>query len=318
MTFQDVEAARSVYHQKRKRIWTIIGIIAGILIGIFVLVMILSKSFSSIARLDIVFPPFIVFPFSILIIGFVISTTTTRTLADNYRRAYKAYFVEKNLQAVFTDLSYSHEKGIDPKFLAATGMINTGDVYNSNDYTTGRYKNVLFTQADVNISVEQTDSDGDTTYVTIFFGRFMIFEFPKKFNFKLEIVGKKFYAYRKPGKNSTTGRKMQKISTESNEFNDSFRIFGEDGFEAYYILDPAFMVKMMNINARYDGKIFFGFVDNHLIIGLNDGKDSFEPPKKISQPIDEAKENQKISSDIKVITDFVDQLSLSRGLFKQD
>lgn len=53
-----------------------------------------------------------------------------------------------------------------------------------------------------------------------------------------------------------------------------------------------------------------------LIIALNDGKDSFEPPKA-SKPIDERAELAKIHADIKIITDFVNQLSLDRKLFKK-
>ena len=165
------------------------------------------------------------------------------------------------------------------------------------------------------IEEEHTDSDGDTYYVTIFRGRFMVFEFPKKFIFKLELIGKRFGAYSIPGKNQQTGRKMQKISTESGEFNSAFRIFGEDGFEAFYILDPAFMVKILNISEQHKNKVLLGFYDNKLLIGLNDGKDSFEPPKA-SQPINEVEETKKVSTDIKTITDFVDQLSLHRKLFK--
>ena len=300
MDFQGVETARKAYYNRLKTSWIVLGvIIAAVAIpGIFLF------SFFSL---------FIVF--FILCFGLIIISFSTHSLATQYKKSYKAYFVEQNLRATFTNLSYSHNKGISKEFLRSTGMINTGDRFSSNDYTTGKYKNVIFSQADAHIEVEHTDSDGDTTYVTIFRGRFMVFEFPKKFNFKLELIGNRFRAYRVPGKNQQTGRKMVKINTESSEFNRSFKTLGEDGFEAFYILDPAFMVKLLNINEHYKGKIIFCFIDNRLIIGLNDNKDSFEPPKA-SKPINEAEENDKITTEIKIITDFVDQLSLSRNLFK--
>jgi hypothetical protein len=193
-------------------------------------------------------------------------------------------------------------------------MVSTGDRYSSNDFTSGKYKDVAFSQADVHIETEYTDSDGDTHYTTIFRGRFMIFEFPKQFNFKLAVIGKRFRAYKKPGKNATTGQSAEKISTESNEFNQMFRIYGQDGFEAYYILDPSFMIKLMNIATAHKNKVLFAFYENRLVVGLDDGKDSFEPPSPLKQ-IDETKESTKISTDIKTITDFVDQLSLNRKLF---
>lgn len=308
MNFNDVETARQKYHQKTKKAW---GITAAILLGLAAVILvpqlIQGFSFRSLAS---IFPLFFVFVISIIVIQFA-----TRKEAEAYRKAYKAYFVEQNLKSIFTDVNYNHSVGLDPNILRATGMINTGDRYHSNDLTTARYRDVLFTQADAHIEEEHRDSDGDTTYVTIFRGRFMIFEFPKKFNFKLELVGRHFYAYRVPGKNPTTGRKMTKINTESDEFNKTFKILGEDGFEAYYLLDPAIMVKIQDIAAHYKNSLLLGFIDNKLLIALNDGKDSFEPPKA-SQPIDEQAETQKVNEGIKVITDFVDNLNLDRKLFK--
>lgn len=308
MTFNDVEAARQKYHQKTKKAWSITAIVLLVLAAVIIFPQ-LIRGFS-IRSMASIFPLFFVFVIALIIIQFA-----SRKEAEAYRKAYKAYFVEQNLKSIFADLNYAHDSGLDPDILRATGMINTGDRYHSNDLTTARYKNVLFTQADAHIEEEHTDSDGDTTYVTIFRGRFMIFEFPKKFSFKLELIGRRFGAARIPGKNPTTGRKMSKINTESNEFNKTFKILGEDGFEAYYILDPAMMVKIQDIATRNKNALLLGFIDNKLLIALNDGKDSFEPPKA-SQPIDEAAETQKINEGIKVITDFVDELNLDRKLFK--
>ena len=299
MTFEEVEKARLSYHKKQKKLWLILCI---------VLIVMIIAGFFVISYLSLFFA------FFIFVLGLIIISFSTRKELAIYHETYKTYFVERNLRATFSDLTYHHNRGIEKNFLKTTNMINTGDVFHSNDYASGKYKNLLFNQADVHIQTRHTDSNGNTTYVTIFKGRFMIFEFPKKFNFKLELVGRKFSAYRVPGKNQKTGRKMEKIRTESSEFNSSFRIYSEDGFEAYYILDPAFMIKLMDISERFKEKVIFCFIDNNLIIGLNDGKDSFEPPKT-SKPLDEAAENTKIAADIKIITDFVDQLSLTKKLF---
>ena len=306
MTFAEVESARQAYHEKIKQEWTVFGVIAGVLAVIYLVTGGLSSPLSLFGLL------FVLFFFGTFYL--VISYFLNRKVATAYREAYKSYFVKENLNTIFTDLNYSHNLGLNKEVLRRTGMINTGDVYHSNDFASGKYKDVAFSQADVHIQEEHTDSDGDTTYVTIFKGRFMLFEFPKKFSFKLELVGNKFHAYRVPGKNPTTGRKMEKLSTESGEFNKSFRIFAEDGFEAFYLLDPAIMVKIQALSDHHQNKIILGFIDNTLMIGLNDGKDSFEPPK-VSKPLDEATENARIASDIKIITDFVDQLSLDRKLF---
>lgn len=307
MTYQDVETARQDYLAKVKK-QTLITTIA--ILGLLIITIIFSGATIQEATLVLIACMFFAF-ITVLTIVLLLN----RKLRANYHKAYKEYFIERNLRAVFSNLEYSHELGLPSSFLYNTGMINTGDRYRSNDYVRARFKNVAFCQADVHIEVEDTDSDGDTQYYTIFRGRFMVFEFPKEFNFKLALVGKKFAAFKKPGRDKKTGRKLEKFATESPTFNKLIKAYAEDGFEAFYLLDPKTIATLEDITAKHGSGIAFLFVNNQLIIGLSNGKDSFEPPHPF-RPIDEAKENAKVISDIKIITDFVDSLSLNRKLFK--
>lgn len=309
MKFEDVENARVQYKNKLTKASLITMSILFVL-ALIVFFAITGANFSIVTILPALFMSAI-FVFAITAIVVAI---TTRKEAAEYKKTYKAYFVEQNLAKTFTNLQYQHEAGLNKQVLAATQMINTGDRYSSNDLTMGKYKNVNFTQADVHIEEEYTDSDGDTHYTTIFRGRFMIFEFPKKFNFKLEVVSKFFGVGRVPGRNPQTGRKFEKFEVESIDFNKKFKIYAEDGFETFYLLDPSFILKIEKVSAEYDKKMIFCFVDNKLYVGINEGKDSFEPPRP-SKPIDEQLEIEKVSHDIKVITDFVDELSLDRKIF---
>ncbi len=309
MKFEDVENARVRYKDKLTRA-SLITVSILFVLALIVFFAITGANFSIVTILPALFMSTI-FVFAITAIVVAIAT---RKEAAEYKKTYKAYFVEQNLAKTFTNLQYQHEAGLNKQVLAATQMINTGDRYSSNDLTMGKYKNVNFTQADVHIEEEYTDSDGDTHYTTIFRGRFMIFEFPKKFNFKLEVVSKFFGVGKVPGRNPQTGRKFEKFEVESIDFNKKFKIYAEDGFETFYLLDPSFILKIEKVSAEYDKKMIFCFVDNKLYVGINEGKDSFEPPRP-SKPIDEQLEIEKVSHDIKVITDFVDELSLDRKIF---
>lgn len=309
MKFEDVENARVRYKDKLTRT-SLITVSILFVLALIVFFAITGANFSIVTILPALFMSAI-FVFAITAIVVAIAT---RKEAAEYKKTYKAYFVEQNLAKTFTNLQYQHEAGLNKQVLAATQMINTGDRYSSNDLAMGKYKNVNFTQADVHIEEEYTDSDGDTHYTTIFKGRFMIFEFPKKFNFKLEVVSKFFGVGKVPGRNPQTGRKFEKFEVESIDFNKKFKIYAEDGFETFYLLDPSFILKIEKVSAEYDKKMIFCFVDNKLYVGINEGKDSFEPPRP-SKPIDEQLEIEKVSHDIKVITDFVDELSLDRKIF---
>ncbi len=177
MNLESVEVARKAYAKRIIWQWSVFIIV----ILVFAVIIYISGQTNS-------SPIPYVMGFVVAFAFIVVTTFTNQAIQHNYRRAYKAYFVEQNLKKTFTDLSYNHEAGMDSAVLNLTGMVNTGNRYSSNDFTSGKYKNVDFSQADVHIEIESTDSDGNRSYTTIFKGRFLIFEFPKPFNFKLELA----------------------------------------------------------------------------------------------------------------------------------
>ena len=163
------------------------------------------------------------------------------------------------------------------------------------------------------IQEEHTDSDGDTYYVTIFKGRWMIFEFPKKFAYRIEVAQKGFPANKVP-RNGTNGRKFEKQSIESPTFHKKFKIYADDGFETFYVLDPALIDRIEKLSENINGKLLLCFIDNKLHVGLHNNKDAFEPPSPLKK-LDATKENEKITGDLKTITDFVDYLKLDKNIF---
>lgn len=301
MDFQFVQKAQQAY--KSRLIISLLVAIGALLLTALALV-IFTGDFASLV--------YLVIAIVIAVLGIILAVEKQ---SQTYRSSYKAYFVEKNLAKTFTDLRYDRKMGLAKELLQSTQMINTGDVYSSNDLATGKYKDVAFTQADVHIQEENTDKDGHTTHSTIFKGRFMIFEFPKKFNFRLEVVERFFGANIIPGKNPETGRKFERIELESSEFNKIFKTYAEDGFEAFYILDPAFINNMIELGQEYKGKLLLCFVDNKLIVGLKDNKDAFEPPSAFKK-LDETTEDTRVTEDIYLIINFIDKLKLDHKLFQ--
>ena len=317
MRFEDVEKARKALIERergiRKKAFlivlciliviTIVVAICGFGVNSFVSSS--NLNFSLIRLIGEIFIPIIVFVFFSSLIIMIVLSIKTKKEREVYVKAYKAYFINKQLVGVFTNLQYDHEKGLDESVLKSTDMIYTGDAYSSNDLVKGKYGKVGFMQADVTITDRHEDSDGNTYYVTVFRGRYMIFEFPKKFNFRLAVIPSGYYH------NFSGGHNFKKVELESIDFNKKFNVYAEDNFGAFYILDPSFMVKMEELSEKYNNRLALYFADNKLIIGINNGNDSFEPPNP-KLPIDEKAEIEKVSNDIKVITDFVDELHLDR------
>lgn len=259
---------------------------------------------------------FFIFP------GFIISVVIDSLLSAGPTRefnlAFKQTFVLKALNSVFNDLVYEPEKGLNKEVIRYTGMMDMGDRYYSNDFISCKYKNINVIQADVHIEEERTttDSDGNTstTYVTIFRGRWMVFDFNKSFKANVQICQKGFTNSRRYSRSSDL--RYEKVLMEDQEFNNNFRVYAQNEHDAFYILTPALMEKIKKLVSNISGSLLFCFVDNKLHIGIENGKDSFE--HNIFTKIDEEKVTNDISQDIKLITDFVDELDLDNDLFRRE
>lgn len=261
--------------------------------------------------------PFIFITVGIVVI-FIIATIITSTPAREYNLAFKDYFVKSSLTEKFTDLKYMPESGLPRHVIASTNMMYMGDRYASNDLITAKYKNIDFTQADVHIEEEHetTDSDGNTRtyYVTIFKGRWMIFDFNKTFKANIQVCQKGF------GNNKVntwfSKNKFERVEMESQEFNKAFNVYAQLPLEAFYILTPKMMERIKHLDEKNDGRLLLCFIDNKLHVGIYDHDDSFEHGS-VFRPINEQQVRSKISTDIEKITMFVDEMELDNDLFKK-
>ena len=256
--------------------------------------------------------------FGILIIGIIVSMVFSNKPSKEFKLAYKNTFVLQSLKSVFDDLEYNPERGFDYNVIKNTGMMYMGDRYSSNDYVKGKYKNINVEQADVHIEeqVTTTDSDGNTTthYETLFMGQWMIFDFNKSFSANVQVCGKRFANARRSNWGKTL--KYKKVEMEDAEFNKIFRVYAMDAHEAFYILTPSLMDRIKKLSNSIKGSLLLCFVDNKLHVGISNNKDAFEA--SLFKKLDESKIISNISSEIKLITNFVDELNLDNDLFRKE
>ena len=253
-----------------------------------------------------------------IMIGITITNIISSKSTKQFNLAFKEVFVLKYLKSIFSDLIYEPEKGLDASIIKNTEMIYMGDRYSSNDYISGKYKGISVVQADVHIEEkrESNDSDGHSTtmWVTLFKGRWMVFDFNKKFKANIQVIEKEFEYARTFNRNFTLP--YHSVSMEDQVFNENFRVYAQDEHEAFYILTPSFMEKIKTLSNRISGKIMLCFVDNKLHIAIQNNKYSLE--HSVFQKINEGEIIQEISKDIKLITDFVDELDLDNDLFRKE
>lgn len=255
-------------------------------------------------------------PFALLIYLFILMYIKSKSNGkdiEKFHKEFKNVFVLKSLKNVFDNINYIPEKGFSEEFIDKIGIIDTGDSLYSNDYISGKYKNISFEQSDVHIQErheeENADGEMETEWVTTFMGRLMIFDFNKNFKANIQVINWLFNASELPW-----GKKFSKVRMEDNEFNNLFTVFAESEHEAFYILTPHFMEKIKELTSKLKCGIMLGFVDNKLHIAVDNYKDSFE--YSVYKPINEQEIEENITKDIKLITDFVDELDLDNNLFK--
>ena len=142
----------------------------------------------------------------------------------------------------------------------------------------------------------------------------MIFDFNKPFKANMQVKSKWF----DNSKIINWGKdiKFKRVKLEDEEFNKYFTVYAQDEEEAFYILTPHFMDKIKKVSNNVSGELLLCFINNKLHIGLDSNDDSFEP--SLLSNSTEEQINNNILADIKVITNFIDQLNLDNDLFKKE
>ena len=270
--------------------------------------------------------PALVVLFGGVVIGNVLGTIIGVALAvaggiyamkarNDFAKQYKEMFVRSSFNEVFDDIHYQPFSGLPSEIISNTKMMNMGDRYSSNDYLEAEYKGIRFMQADVHIEEKHTDSDGDTHYTTLFRGRWMVFDFNKTFKANVQVVQKGFHNAKRQRFFGNKDERYKKVEMEDVAFNESFKVFAQNEHDAFYILTPAMMDRIRKVAGGVTGKVMFCFVDDMLHVAVHNGKDSFEP--RIMKEIDMEQAKNDVLGDVRLITDFVDELCLDVKLFKE-
>ncbi|MBN2540527.1 MAG: DUF3137 domain-containing protein [Bacilli bacterium] len=216
---------------------------------------------------------------------------------------FKKVYVTQEMKKIFPDSSYYYDRGFSEDEVIASGLLFKRDRYHSEDMIRGMFENVSFRCSDV-LQREVHSNGKTTTTVTVFQGRFYEFDFPKIFrNNLLLLQPMQFRPF----------SKFHKIKMESIEFNSSLKVYAEDDHEAFYILTPQLMERLIQMDRKYFNKITFSFLNHRLYIAIDSRIDYFDikPFKTVDESI-----LQEYQEELRDIKDFILELQLNETLFK--
>ncbi|MCM1272198.1 MAG: DUF3137 domain-containing protein [Clostridium sp.] len=233
-----------------------------------------------------------------LLLGLVLGSQAP-FLRKEHRTIYKNTFVKSILATMLEDVDYDWNLGFEELDVMKFGIVKMGNYFYSEDYISASYKGVNFRQADVIIK-NVTGSGQNRSTKTYFTGRMFAFDFSQKVVANVKIFSKGYISH--------LNLEEDKLEMEDVQFNNAFNVFSMDAHEAFYILTPQMMEKIVTINKRYP-MMAFRFAPGKLYVGIVTG-DSFDAKvgKKLSYP----KEREKIKSDVQTITDIIEMIDLIR------
>lgn len=257
----------------------------------------------------------------ISIVALIAIATTNASIASSifcrkekvaYQTAYRRFFVLKTLKQILRQCNYNHYGSLPKSEISGMEMLDLGDRIKMEDLITGNYKGVGFQQADIEIKkIEKQQKHTGHRYGsrtrTILKGRYTIFDIKKDFDYRLALVGKNFKGLKL--KDRGKYRKFKEIKVESKDLHDRYDLYAEDGFEAFYILDPAFIARLEALGDRYSNRLGVFFDKGKMHIVISDGSDAFKIPSA-KEKIDEGVEFRKVEADIRLLTDLVDDLKV--------
>lgn len=134
------------------------------------------------------------------------------------------------------------------------------DRYSSNDYIFGHLEGIIPIKiGDVHTEIETTDSDGNTTYSTLFRGLFSAIKLPKNITTTIKIRTDK-------GKLSKLFTKKENVQMDSQEFEKYFDIFSTDKILTMRILTSDIMNYMIDFTKNNKIKFEMTIKNNFVYI----------------------------------------------------
>lgn len=230
--------------------------------------------------------------------------------------AFKSEVVSKIIESVDNSYYYNPTNYIDKSHFKASKLFRRPDRYDGEDYISGRLDKTDFEMSEVHAEYESRDSDGDTTYHTIFKGLLMIADFHKDFHGHTVVVpdrtGEGWFG-RIAKSSKRKGQELAKM--ENPDFEKEFDVYTTDQVEARYILSTSMLENIMVLRKRFDSKIHIAFLNSYVYIAIEWKKKFLEPNFKNSL-LDESTIH-KYLDDIWLCLEIIEELNLNTRIWSK-
>lgn len=244
----------------------------------------------------------------LLVAGFILIGINA-SMKGKLNNKFKNEFVVALVKEMYPESTYDPSVGIHKDRILEAGFFKSPDKWFLEDYLKASYDGVDFEMSDFHFQERHvtTDSKGHTrtTYVTYAKGRFMIFDFKREFNQVLRVVENTYLGLNTRG--------LEKIETESIDFNDKFKTYTSDAVTAFYVLTPQIQLKLLELESKFKGSIFFGYMRGKLYVAITDGVSILDVNASRKISMDTMK---KLESQLLLPASIINELGLSSDKYE--
>ena len=169
------------------------------------------------------------------------------------------------------------------------------------DWFSGAYKGSSYDLYEGHLEQRHTDSKGRTYYSTVFRGQLVRMHFPRDF-LGVTVVRRDMGIFNVFG----GGLGLKKVGLEDPVFEKAFEVWGSDQVEARYLLHPALMQRLLDLETRMKGqKLRCAFQGGDLLVAI-EGGNRFEPGD-LFKPLDDPARARRIVDDIASVMRVMDE-----------
>lgn len=250
------------------------------------------------------------------IVGFFICLRKYSKIGKQMKELVGSTLVRSALEDVFEQVSYDMEGRLPDHIIRNTDMDFPFDFdeIKGSDHIRAVYQGLQIEMSDIElIDVQRhVDSKGhvEEDRTTVFKGIWMICDFGKELSADLLLR-------ERTSKISKFTRKIfrskDEVQTENEAFNEKFVIRSESEHDVFYILTPHMMEYILKMDEKGEGDTYLRFQRGGKVhIAVNSDKDFFE----MKGELDAERLRARFISEVKYITDLIDELRLVDTLFK--
>jgi hypothetical protein len=221
----------------------------------------------------------------IILIGFFLLYNVNNRIAE-YAYIFKGKVICAILRDIDPSLSIEPDNGLSEAEFINCGMFTRRpDRMMSQDQVTGRVGKTAFCFSEVHAEYKTTTTTKHGTQVhwhDIFKGVVFAADFNKNFKgitvVRAKDIGTAVSAWFAKNVPLLSANGQDVVDLENPDFCEEFVTYSTDQVEARYILTPAMMERLCELNARSANTISVSFINSYMFLAFPLDKNYFEPP----------------------------------------